>query len=61
MLTNRRMIQRDRNRWQYRTRAALRGAGYKIRTHGHHLRKALDQHLSTSLKTDAPLVELLEL
>ena len=40
MLTRRRMIQRDRNRWQYRARAALRGSGYKIRTGGHSLRKA---------------------
>lgn len=61
MLTRRRMIQRDRNRWQYRARAGLRGAGYKIRTGGHYLRKALDQLLSTSLGADVQLLELLEL
>jgi transposase len=61
MLTRRRMIQRDRNRWQYRARAALRGSGYKIRTGGNYLRKALDSLLSTTLGADAQLVELLEL
>jgi transposase len=61
MLTRRRMIQRDRNRWQYRARAALRGSGYKIRAGGHSLRKALDSLLSTTLGADAQRVELLEL
>ena len=61
MLTCRRVIQRDRNRWQYRARAALRGSGYKIRTGGHSLRKALDSLLSTTLGADVQRIELLEL
>jgi transposase len=61
LLTRRRMIQRDRNRWQYRARAALRASGYKVRTGGHYLRRALDQLLASELGIDAHLLDLLEL
>ncbi len=42
LLTRRRMVQRDRNRWQYRARAALRGHGHRTRSGGSYLRKLVD-------------------
>ena len=61
LLTRRRMIQTDRNRWQNRARSALRASGYKIRTGGHYLRTALDQLLASSQGIDGHLGDLLEL
>ena len=43
LLKRRRTVQRDRNRWQYRARAYFRANGFKIRTGGHYLRKAMDK------------------
>lgn len=61
LLTRRRMIQTDRNRWQVRARCALRASGYKVRTGGHSLRKALDQVLASPQGIDGHLGDLLEL
>ncbi len=43
LLARRRMVQRDRNRWQYRARAYLRLTGLTVRTGGHYLRRVLDK------------------
>jgi transposase len=61
LLTRRRMIQTDRNRWQYRARCALRASGYKVRTGGPSLRTALDQILASPQGVDGHLGDLLEL
>jgi transposase len=61
LLTRRRMIQTDRNRWQYRARSALRASGYKVRTGGHYLRTALEQLLASPQGIDGHLGDLLEL
>jgi transposase len=61
LLTRRRMIQTDRNRWQYRARCALRASGVKVRTGGHYLRKVLDQLLTSPQGMDGHLSDLLEL
>lgn len=61
LLTRRRMIQVDRNRWQYRARSALRASGYKVRTGGHYLGRALDQLLASPNGIDSHLLDLLEL
>jgi transposase len=61
LLTRRRMIQVDRNRWQYRARSALRASGHKVRTGGHYLRAALDELLASGQGIDAHRVDLLEL
>ena len=61
LLTRRRMIQVDRNRWQYRARSALRASGHKVRTGGHYLRAALDRLLKSPYGIDTHLLELLEL
>src|SRR5215469_948611 len=41
LLSRRQMLQAERNRWQYRARAALRGCGRRVRTGKHHLRRSL--------------------
>ena len=61
LLKRRRMIQTDRNRWQYRARSALRASGYKVRTGGRHLRAALEELLASVHGIDSRLLELLEL
>jgi transposase len=61
LLTRRRMIQTDRNRWQYRARSALRASGYPVRTGRHHLRAALEELLASVHGIDSHLLELLEL
>lgn len=61
LLTRRRRIQTDRNRWQYRARCALRASGYKVRTGGYYLRTALDQILASPQGIDGHLGDLLEL
>jgi transposase len=61
LLSRRRVIQIDRNRWQYRARAALRASGYRIKTGGHWLRKVLDELLATPNGIDAYLNDTLEL
>lgn len=61
LLTRRRMIQTDRNRWQYRARCALRASGYKVRTGGYSLRKVLDELLASPQGIDGHLADLLEL
>jgi transposase len=61
LLKCRRMIQTDRNRWQYRARSALRASGYKVRTGGRHLRAALEELLASLHGIDSRLLELLEL
>jgi hypothetical protein len=61
LLTRRRMIQTDRNRWQYRARSALRASGYKVRAGGRHLRAALEELLASVHGIDSHLLELLEL
>ena len=43
LLTRRRIVQRDRNRWQYRARATLRGLGQRARPGGFSLRKLMDR------------------
>ncbi len=47
LLTRRRIVQRDRNRWQYRARAMLRGAGVSTRAGGHYIRKHMAQLLES--------------
>jgi transposase len=61
LLTRRRMIQTDRNRWQYRARSALRASGYKVRAGGRYLTTALDQLLASPDGIDSYLFDLLEL
>ena len=61
LLSRRRMLQTDRNRWQVRARCALRASGYKVRTGGHYLRTALDQLLASPQGIDGHLSDLLEL
>jgi transposase len=58
LLTRRRMIQTDRNRWQYRARCALRASGYKVCTGGHSLRRALQELLTSPQGNDGPLGDL---
>jgi transposase len=61
LLSRRRMIQSERNRWQVRARCALRASGYKVRTGGHALRTALDELLASPQGIDGHLGDLLEL
>jgi hypothetical protein len=61
LLTRRRMVQTDRNRWQYRARCALRASGVQVRTGAHSLRKVLDQLLTSPQGIDGYLNDLLEL
>jgi transposase len=61
LLSRRRMIQGERNRWQVRARCALRASGYKVRTGGHALRTALDELLASPQGIDGHLGDLLEL
>jgi transposase len=61
LLTRRRMIQTDRNRWQYRARCALRASGVEVRTGGYYLRKVLDELLASPQGIDGHLADLLEL
>jgi transposase len=46
LLTRRRMVQADRNRWQYRARACLRASGHAPRLGGHYLGKSLPGYLA---------------
>jgi len=57
LLGRRRMVQRDRNRWQYRARAMLRSHGLRTRTGGHYLRKYIARLLE---HPDGVHTELLE-
>jgi len=57
LLNRRRIVQRDRNRWQYRARAMLRSHGLRTRTGGHYLRKYIDRLLE---HPDGVHTELLE-
>ncbi len=61
MLTRRRMLQAERNRWQYRARAALRASGRTLRTGGHYLRRSLKGYLAPASDLEAPLRETLAL
>jgi transposase len=61
LLVRRRMVQAERNRWQYRARAALRASGRRLRTGGHYLRRALKGCLEGTSDLDASLRETLAL
>jgi transposase len=61
LLTRRRMLQTERNRWQYRARAALRASGRTLRTGGHSLRRSLKGYLEVAIDLNAPLRETLAL
>ncbi len=61
LLTRRRIVQRDRNRWQYRARAFLRAEGRRVTTGGHHLRKQVDRLLEHPDGVDTTLLESLGL
>jgi transposase len=61
LLSRRRVIQTDRNRWQYRARAALRASGTRTKTGRTRLRKTLDELLATPNGIDAHLNDTLEL
>jgi transposase len=61
LLSRRRMLQAERNRWQYRARAALRGCGRKVRTGKHHLRRSLKAYLEVDCGLAGDLCELLAL
>jgi transposase len=61
LLTRRRMLQTERNRWQYRARAALRASGRTLRTGGHYLRRSLKGYLDVASDLEAPLRETLAL
>lgn len=61
LLARRRAIQRDRNRWQYRARAALRAHGHRTRPGGSSLRKLVDQMLEHPDGIDTELQESLGL
>lgn len=61
LLTRRRMIQTDCNRWQYRARCALRASGYTVRAGRHYLRTALHQLLSPPQGVDGFLGDLMDL
>ena len=62
LLTRRRMLQQtERNRWQYRARAALRASGRTLRTGGHYLRRSLKGYLEVASDLEAPLRETLAL
>lgn len=61
LLTRRRMLQVERNRWQYRARAALRGSGRTMRTGGHYLRRSLKAYLEVDGGLAPDLRELLAL
>lgn len=61
LLARRRMVQRDRNRWQYRARAYLRLTGLKVRTGGHYLGKAIDHLLDQPEGIDRRLLDALGL
>ena len=55
------MLQAERNRWQYRARAALRGCGRRVRTGKHHLRRSLKAYLEVDCGLAGDLRELLAL
>jgi transposase len=61
LLMRRRIVQRDRNRWQYRARAMLRAHGLRTRTGGHYLRKYIDQLLEHPDGIETELLESLGL
>jgi transposase len=61
LLTRRRMLQAERNRWQYRARAALRASGHRLRPGGHYLRRSLQGYLGAASDLEAPLRETLGL
>ncbi len=61
LLTRRRMVQRDRNRWQYRARACLRASGHTPRPGAHYLRKSLPGYLAAGSGLEESRREMLEL
>jgi transposase len=61
LLNRRRVVQRDRNRWQYRARAFLRAEGVRTRTGGHYLRKRVDELLEHPNGVESELLESLGL
>jgi hypothetical protein len=55
------MVQRDRNRWQYRARAYLRLTGPTVRTGGHCLRRVLEKLDECQNGIETRLLEALDL
>jgi hypothetical protein len=55
------MLQTERNRWQYRARAALRASGRTLRTGGHYLLRSLKGYLEVASDLEVPLRETLAL
>jgi transposase len=61
LLTRRRIVQRDRNRWQYRARATLRGLGLRTRPGAFYLRKRMNQLIERPDGIDTDVLETLGL
>jgi len=61
LLKRRRMVQSDRNRWQYRARACLRASGFTPRLGAHYLRKSMPSYLAEDSALEASRRPMLEL
>ncbi|MCP4742178.1 MAG: IS110 family transposase [Actinomycetales bacterium] len=61
LLHRRRIVQRDRNRWQYRARATLRSVGLRTRCGGHYLGKFMNQLIERPDGVDTHILESLGL
>lgn len=57
LLSRRRIVQRDRNRWQYRARSLLRGVGVPTRAGGFYIRKKMTQLLEDPDGMDTVVLE----
>lgn len=57
LLQRRRTIQRDRNRWQYRARAALRSVGLCAKPGVHYIRKLMNATLEEPTSLTADILE----
>jgi transposase len=61
LLKRRRVVQSDRNRWQYRARACLRASGFTPRLGGHYLRKSMPDYLTVDSGLEESRREMLGL
>ena len=61
LLQRRRIVQRDRNRWQYRARATLRSVGIRARPGAFYLRKLMNRLIERPDGVDTDILESLGL